>query len=151
MILKIKSNLEYFSPFFADVLFSATTSESAAALACVKHTTEFPGGGRLFSVGELPRNIYRFIKGRARLQLNPESKEINISRLVEPNEILGFTEAILDLPYQTNASAITSCICECITREDLLEFLHREPEICFRLARRLAENLQNNSKVFSYQ
>jgi len=151
MILEIKSNLEYFSPFFADALFSVATSESAISPACIKRTKEFPEGSRLFAAGETPRYIYRLIKGRGQLQLNPESKEINISRLIVPNEVLGFTEAILNLPYQTNAGAITSCICECITRKDLVGFLHEEPEICFRLARRLAANLQTSAKVFSYQ
>lgn len=144
MILEIKSNLGYFSPLFADNLFCAAPAE-------VKQTITFPKKAGLFSAGDIPGSIYRLVEGEVRLILNGETSKIRFSRLVEPNEVLGLTEAIMDLPYTIDACAITSCICESIARADLVRFLQDEPGVAFRLTQIMGSNLQKSYQLFLSQ
>lgn len=151
MILEIKSNLGYFSPLFADSLFCVSTPGSSISLASIKRTKTFPKKASLFMAGDIPDVIYRLIEGEARLILNGETSEIRITRLVEPNEVLGLTEAIMDLPYTIDAKAITSCTCESIEREDLIRFIRDEPGVAFRLTQLMGLNLQNSYQLFLSQ
>jgi CRP-like cAMP-binding protein len=149
MILEIKSNLGYFSPLFADSLFCAPIPGPSVSL--VKQIKIFPKKASLFAAGDMAANIYRLVEGEVRLILNDETSEIQISRLVEPNEVLGLVEAIMDLPYKIDARAITSCTCETIGREDLIKFLHNEPGVGFRLTQLMGSSLHNSYQLFLSQ
>ena len=151
MILEIKSNLSYFFPLFADNLFCAPTAKSSVSRACIKQTKEFKKGASLLALGDTPGSIYRLIEGGARLILNGGSNEIRVSRMVEPNEVLGLTEAITNLPYRIDAKTITSCTCECIGRKELIQFLHDEPEVAFRLTQVLGSNRQKSYQLLFSQ
>lgn len=95
--------------------------------------------------------IYRLIEGQARLSIDDESRKVHISRLIEPDEVLGLPEAICEIPYQIDAKAITPCTCEFVVREDLVRFLRDKPEAAFQLAKVLGSNLQNSYSLFSSQ
>jgi hypothetical protein len=71
--------------------------------------------------------------------------------MIESNEVLGLPEAICGTPYRFDAKTITRCSCECVDGEDLIRFLHNEPEAASRLAILMASNLQSSYKVFSSQ
>ena len=90
----------------------------------------------------MPCCIYFLCEGHAELFTNITPPEKNLIRAVEPNEILGLTEAITDLPYETNLKTLTPCLFECIERGDLIRFLQTEPEVCFCLLQLLSANIQ---------
>ena len=143
---KLKS--EYFFPISADSLFSSLAAESQLALSAITRTKRFYKGAPLFSKGESPRWIHILREGRARLFFSSEPRNIHIARWIEPNEILGLTENFAMIDYETGAEAVTSCLCECIERENFIRFLGSEPELCFRLAQRLGKNLQKSYQLF---
>lgn len=151
MILEIKSPLAYFSPLFADELFCAPRTGTGASLSEIKRLKKFRKGAYLFEVGEMAYFIYRLIEGRARLSVYDGSRKAPISRLIEPDEVLGLPEAICGIPYQIDARAITPCTCEFVGREDLIRFLLDKPEAASRLAKVLGSNLQNSYRLFSSQ
>lgn len=151
IILEIKSPLAYFSPLFADGLFCAPVTGPGVSFADIKHIKQFEKGVYLFEAGDVAGCIYRLIKGEARLLLSDESQEMRISRLMELNEVLGLSEVICGIPYKIGAKAITACTCEYVGREDLIRFLHDDPEAGSRLARLLGSNLQNSYKFISSQ
>jgi len=149
MSLEYRVKFEYFFPLFADNLFCDLTPKSLKSLDTIKHTKRFQKGTSFFSRGDMPNFIFLLREGKAQLLSNNELKDINIVRSIEPNEIFGLTEMILNLPYETGAQTITPCICECIGREDFIRFLQDKPEVCFRLTRLLALNLQKSYRFSS--
>jgi CRP-like cAMP-binding protein len=149
MSLEYKVKSEYFFPLFADNLFCDLTTKSLKSLDTIKHTKRFQKGVCFFSRGDMPNFIYLLREGKAELLLNDKLNDINIARLIEPDEIFGLTETIVNLPYETGAQTITSCICECIGREDFIRFLQDAPEVCFRLTHLLALNLQKSYRFSS--
>ena len=151
MFLKYQVKSEYFFPLLADNLFCDLMAKSLKSLDKIKQTKRFKKGVCFFSRGDMPHFIYMLREGEAELLLNDELKNINIARLIEPNEIFGLTEAIVNLPYETDAETIKSCICECIGREDFIHFLEGEPEVCFRLVQLLGLNLQKSYQRFFLQ
>jgi len=151
MPLNYEIRSEHFFPLFAGDLFCDLTPESLEALAHIKQTKQLQKGVSFFAAGDTPRYIYLLVKGEAQLFFNDNLKGIDIARLIKPNEIVGLIEMILNLPYETDARTITSCICENIGREDLIRFLHEEPEVCFRLVQLLSLNLQKSYQPFDFQ
>ncbi len=149
MFEAIRVKIKYFYLPSADDLFCDLTPESLASLEKIKQIKRLRKEARVFSTGDLPVGIYMLREGRAQLHLNDESKEERIARLIEPNAIFGLTEAFANLPYETDAETITPCLCEFIERADFIYFLQNEPEVCFRLARLLALNLQKADRLFS--
>ena len=125
----------YLFPILADNLFCGLTAKSCASLAKIKQTKKFHKDETFFSAGEMPCCIYLLHEGEARIILDT-AQNMTANRLIKPDEIVGLTEAIANLPYEMKAEAVTPCLCECIRREDFIRFLHDEPEVCFAWLRR---------------
>jgi CRP-like cAMP-binding protein len=147
MFIECQAQPEYFFPLFADKLFCDLSPESLKSLNKIKETKQFRKGFRFFSGEEMPHCIYILREGKVQLLLNDKSKDLQLARLIEPNEIFGLTEIIADLPYEMNAETITLCTCECFEREDFIRFLFSEPEVCFRLVKLLSLNLQKSYEL----
>lgn len=139
----------YLFPILADNLFYGLTAKSCASLAKIKQTNKFHKDETFFSTGEMPCRVYVLREGEARIILNT-AQNMTANRPIEPNEIIGLTETITNLPYEMKAEAVTSCLCECIRREDFIRFLHDEPEVCFRLFETLGLNLQKAYKFLFF-
>lgn len=148
MLLEYKVESEYLFPLLTDNLFCDLTPKSRKSLDKIKQTKRFEKGVCFFSRGEMPCCVYLMREGIGQLLLNNAVKDIKIARLIFPNEIFGLTEAIAELPYETKAEALTTCVCECIGQSDFISFLCDEPEVCFRLARQLGSHLQKRHELF---
>lgn len=147
MVLEYKLVPECFFPISADKLFSDLTEKSRASLALIKQTKQFCQGENFFSAGDTARRFFVLCEGEARLRFRDRRNEITIVRSIKRNEIVGLTETIADLPYETQAESVTFCRCECIRREDFIRFLRDEPEIGLRLVRMLGLSLQKTCKI----
>lgn len=148
MFLEYKVKFEFFFPLFADNLFCDLTPESLESLDKIKQTKQFQKGRHLFSEGDFPCRIYILRKGKAQILFNDKTNDMIISRLIQCDEILGLTEAILNLPYETETRTATPCIVEYIGRDEFIKFLHSEPDVCFRLLRLSCRNLQKKRRYF---
>ncbi len=135
---------EYFfgNAFFADRLFCDLSLQTGQFLSSIKQKKQFKKEELVFAKGQRPCCIYFLCEGNAELFTNITPPEKNLIRAVEPDEILGLTEAITDLPYETNLKTLTPCLFECIERGDLIRFLQTEPEVCFCLLQMLGTNIQ---------
>jgi CRP-like cAMP-binding protein len=147
MFLEYKAPPEYFFPLRADDLFCGLAPKSFAFLAKIHQTKQFEKGVRFFSGGDSVREVYILRKGKARLLLNDEFKNLRVARTIELNELFGLTEMLAGLPCATDARAITLCTCECFERADFIGFMRSEPEVCFRLLKLLGLNLQKSYKL----
>jgi CRP-like cAMP-binding protein len=123
--------------FFADDLFDGLSPASQSSLRAVKSEKRLAGDKTIFESGEHPRDIYILTEGAAQI-LSHAGRPV---RSIEPNEILGLTEAISNLPSEVSAKTVSECRFECIRRDRLLAFLQTEPAVCFRLLQRLGANL----------
>lgn len=141
---KAKSECFFGNPVFAGNLFCNLSAEALESLTRVKQTRRFPKGAVIFAQGDLPSGIYVLLKGQAQLSLNPKPDKKHIFRPVEPNEILGLTETIANLPYGMNAETLAPCLFEFIERRQFIDFLYDEPRVCFHLAELLGLNLQKS-------
>lgn len=146
MLIENKTISEYFvgTAFLADDLFGGLPAETAKSLRAAKQTKRFAKDETIFTGGQMPSGIYVLLEGRAQLFYNGGGR----TRSIKQNEILGLTEAIAELPYETSVKTVAPCIFEYIGREDFIGFLQNEPEICFRLLQRLGANLQKLYKLF---
>lgn len=144
---------EYFfgAAFSADRLFCDLTPETAKSLTAIKQISRFEKEKLVFTNGELPCCVYFLLEGKAQIFAGAALPGKNLARSVAPNEILGLTEAITNLPYETNLKTLTPCQFECIQRDDFIRFLQNESAVCFRLLQLLGSNLQKIYQIFSHQ
>ena len=146
MFLEYKVRSEYLFPLSADNLFCDLTPETQKSFNRIKQTKRFKKSACFFTAGEVPSGVYILRRGRAQILFHDELNIIKTARLIEPNEILGLTEILTDVPYETNARTITACRCEYFGRDDFISFLHGAPEVCFQLLQSLASTLQKSYK-----
>lgn len=145
MLVITETKAAYFSPLSADDLFGGLPAKSAELFNSFKQPGRFRKNAVIYQAGAMPSGFYLLLEGRIRLRLPTAASEADIERVIAPNEICGLTETIADVPYETNAEALTPCRCDFIGREDLIRFLQEDPETAFRLTRRLAINLQKKT------
>lgn len=153
MLIEQQSISEYFfgNAFSADSLFCDLSPETEQALTAIKEKKQFPMNEIVFASGQVPCCIYFLLKGKAQMFANLELSEKNLVRSIAPDEILGLTEAIANLPYETSVKTLMPCLFECIGRDDFIRFLQTEPEACFRLLQILGANIQKIYQLFARQ
>ena len=144
MAQEINAKPVYFFQLSAKRLFGDLPRQSRKTFAAIKQTKLFPKNARLFAIGEMPCCIFLPIKGKVQIFTNDKK----IVQFIEPDEIFGLTEAIVNQPYEINAETLTPFLCDCIGRDDFIRFLQAEPEMCFRLAQMLGFNLQKSYQLF---
>jgi len=144
MLIEEQTISEYFfgNAFSADLLFCDLSPRTGQFLTAIKQKKLFKKDEIVFANRQMPCCVYFLREGKAELSTNLTPPENNLVRAVEPNEILGLTEAIGGLPYETSVKTLTPCLFECIERADFIGFLQTEPEVCFRLLHLLGTNLQ---------
>lgn len=144
MLIEEQTISEYFAgnAFCADRLFCDLSPQTGQFLTAIKQKNRFKKEEIVFANGQQPCCVYLLREGKAELFTNISPSERNLVRPVGPNEILGLTEAITDLPYETTLKTVRPCLFECIERGDLIRFLQSEPEVCFRLLQLLGASLQ---------
>jgi CRP-like cAMP-binding protein len=135
--------------FSADRLFCGLSPKPQQLLTAIKQKKRFKKEATVFASGELPRCIYFLLEGKAQMFTKIASPEKNLVRSIMPPEILGLTEAITNLPYETSLKTVTPCLFECIERGDFIRFLQNEPEACFRLLQMLGTNIHKIYQLFA--
>jgi CRP-like cAMP-binding protein len=128
----------------AERLFRAASPNIVKNLSRIKQEKSFPEKVSICAVGDTPRGIYILLHGKAQYSRDTETGGKNVLRQIEPNEIVGLTETLAEVPCEINAETVTPCVFEFIESGDLLRFLRRQPDVCFRLAQLLADNLQKS-------
>ncbi|MEP6900482.1 MAG: Crp/Fnr family transcriptional regulator [Actinomycetota bacterium] len=153
MLIEHQAISEYFfgNVFSADSLFCDLSPKIAQSLTAIKQKKRFTKNEIVFASGELPGCIFFLLMGEAQMLSSAKLTGKNLVRSIEPDEILGLTEAIANLPYETLLKTVTPCLFECIQSDDFFRFLQNEPEVCFRLLQRLGANLQKVYQLFARQ
>lgn len=130
--------------FLADELFCRLSPKAENSLRAIKHEKRLSAGETIFGRGELPRCVLIAVEGETHVFYNGDA----FVHRVKPDEILGLTEAVSNLPYQITVKTLTPCRFEAIGRSDFISFLQDNPDICFRLFEMLGANLQRLYQLF---
>lgn len=136
-------------PCFAEQIFHDLTPGARARLKKIRLPRVFSKNDTVLAAGDLPRCIYILSSGQARLTVANGINNVTDLRLVKNDEMLGINEIFANSFCQMNVETITPCVFDCLNRSDLMQFLDREPAICFRLLNLFGTNLQESYNSFA--
>lgn len=153
MSIEHKTKIEHLlgEPFFADRLFCGLSPKTSETFSCIKQTRRFPKNVFICKSENMPLCLYLLVEGEAQMSLNSNFADQKTVRSVEQHEILGLTENLANLPYRASVRTLSPCIFESIKREDFLEFIYYEPQICLRLLQILGKNYQKLANAAFFQ
>ena len=112
----------------------------------IKFATAYPPGAVLFVEGQTPRGIFVICKGSVKLSINSPSGRTMIVKLAEAGEVLGLSATISGKPYEVTAETIDPSQINFVKREDFLEFLKGDVDVCFKVAKQLSDKYHNACK-----
>jgi CRP/FNR family transcriptional regulator, cyclic AMP receptor protein len=133
------------SPYGMEIVESCLTCKLSDRIFCdpppsalqtfenIKFATAYPPGAVLFVEGQMPRGIFVICKGSV-LSINSSSGRTVIVKLAEAAEVLGLSATISGKPYEVTAETIDPCQVNFVKREDFLEFLKDDVNVCFKVA-----------------
>ncbi len=88
---------------------------------------QFQPSASIFRSGSTARGMWIVAEGEARVIFPSADWAGSLSRAAVRGELLGLTETLSGLPYNSTLLAVTSCRCINIQRNDLLERLLHDP------------------------
>lgn len=140
----------YDSKLCVNQLLQDLSPETVQAFESVKQTSSYPKGSIIFNEGESPQGVHLLCQGRAKSVLNLDRKRERIIRIAEPGEVLGLSATIAGEPYEVRVETLTRSRVDFISRQDFLNLLQEQPEICFRAVQLLGQNLHVSYEQFRH-
>jgi CRP/FNR family transcriptional regulator len=109
--------------------FCHLTPEATKDFACVKSSSAYPGGARLFLEKQEPRGVFAFCEGNVKLTISSSEGKTLIVRIAKPGEILGLTAVLSARPYEATAETLHPCQIAFVGRDDFRRFVVQHPEV----------------------
>ena len=81
-----------------------------------------------------------------KLSINSPSGRTVIVKLAEAGEVLGLSATISGKPYEVTAETIDPSQVNFVKRDDFLQFLKDDVEVCFKVAEQLSDKYHNACK-----
>ncbi len=103
--------------------------------------SEYDKGETIYKEGDHSNNIYLIIKGVIKSHKMDESGKELITALYKPDDFLGFTSFIDNIPYQESATAVETVELAGISKSKLKDILEKSKNISLELMELLTENL----------
>lgn len=124
----------FYPPIPANELLGGLSDRGRKRLGTLMQHRHFESDEQIFSAGDMPRSIYLLNRGRADLVADYRSQMSSAGCPVGLDQLFGVTEVLSGHKFSMGLRAVTSCEFEVIERSDFVAFLHKQPEVCFRLA-----------------
>lgn len=124
-------------PIMARQLVSGLPEEDKQRLSTIMRRRQYEKGHTIFAGDMIPAEVVIVTHGNAQL----ESNDPGASRVVVAGEVIGLTETLAEAKYRDKLTAITDCVTNVISRDDLIWYLRTTPEACYRSLEVVAENL----------
>jgi CRP-like cAMP-binding protein len=139
MLPEYKTKIDCYlcKPVLAETLFGDLADDALESLTRIKRKRQFEKDNFIFAQGKPPLGIYTLTAGQAQMRFGAFRKP----RLIEPNEILGLTGMMADLPCKMSVVTVTPCVFDYIERGDFINFIKDKPEAGFKLAQLMSWNL----------
>ena len=96
-------------------IFAGLGEEELSALLKLTDAVTCPPGSRIIEAGEVGHCLYVVLEGRARVTIDAEGREIELS-LLESGDFFGEVSLVDDGPRSANVIALETCVLLRITR-----------------------------------
>ncbi len=103
--------------------------------------SEFGKGETIYKEGNRSNYIYLILKGIVKCHKMDESGKELITKLYKPDDFLGFTSFIENIPYQESATAMEEVELTGIPKNELKDVLGRSTNVSLELMNLLTDNL----------
>ena len=103
--------------------------------------SEFGKGESIYKEGNRSNYIYLILKGIVKCHKMDESGKELITKLYKPDDFLGFTSFIENIPYQESATAMEEVELTGIPKNELKDVLGRSNNVSLELMNLLTDNL----------
>lgn len=100
-------------------------------------------GEIIYKEGDNSNHIYLILKGVVKTHKMDEKGKELITALFKPDEFLGFTSFIDNVPYQESATAIEDTKLASVVKNDLKEILEKSQKVSLELMELLTDNLSD--------
>ncbi|MFQ5788105.1 MAG: Crp/Fnr family transcriptional regulator [Thermodesulfobacteriota bacterium] len=101
-------------------------------------------GDILFIEGEKAQGIYCVCSGRLKLSINSSEERVVTVAIASPGDVLGVKALLSGKPHNLTAEVVDQTIMCFIRKDDFLDFLGRNGDVCLRLSEKLADNLYDS-------
>ena len=125
----------------SDRVFCDLELDALQAFDGIKSVQTCPKGTVLFREGQAAKGIFLLCRGRVRLSVCSESGRRMTLRITNAGQVLGLSAAVAGGCYEVTAEAMEEVQVGVVRRKDLLEFLHKHPDVCMQVVNLLSEDL----------
>ncbi|HSE15514.1 MAG TPA: Crp/Fnr family transcriptional regulator [Pyrinomonadaceae bacterium] len=84
-----------------------------------------PRGKVLFAEGEPARGVFVLRSGKAAVSISSSEGRLVILRLAQAGDVLGLNAVLRNSPHETTVKTLGSCRTDYISRDQLLELMHK--------------------------
>lgn len=127
-------------PVLKGMLFRGLTDEQIQRLGCVFRPAHFRRGQILYFEGGNAGHVFALHSGLVKIVKSLENGKERIIRAIFPGEIFGL-EAVTEQLYPLTAVTLRDCEICSVGRDELLTFLHANPDIALGMIRFLVSEM----------
>jgi CRP/FNR family transcriptional regulator, cyclic AMP receptor protein len=120
-------------------LFSNLSPKTLQAFEAIKHPRTYPQRALLFAEGQSPSGIFLLCSGRVRISSATADGKRIILRVARPGDILGLDAVVSGKPHQASAESLEPCHLTFVKRQDFVQLLKDDPDLCLKVAEQLSE------------
>jgi CRP-like cAMP-binding protein len=121
-------------PVLKSMLFRGLTSEQIQRLGCVFRPARYRRNQILFFEGGTAQHVFALHTGLVKVVKSLENGKERITRVLFPGELFGL-EALTEQTYPLTAVTLRDCEICASSRDEFLDFLHKNPDIALGMIR----------------
>ena len=118
--------------------FRNLPSQLVHAIAAISSTATYRRKAKLFVEGQKPRGVFILRTGRAKLSTSSILGKTIITRLAEPDDVLGLNAVVSGRPYGATAEMMTSGQVAFVARDSLLALMKNNEDFALVVAEQLS-------------
>lgn len=131
-------DLEGLSTFFSD----AKAQMALDILTAGREIKTFQKKEYIHRIDKRAYHLFYVLSGKVKLfEENIDGKEL-ITQIVSPNQFIGYTALIQDVPYHLNAVALEECEICIIPKEDFLSLIYKDANVSQKFIKMLSNELK---------
>lgn len=135
MVIRNEPSERSFSDLISvDELLSGLDPRHRKALTQIERHVHLTPGTLVFASHDSPEHIYIHRRGNVAIIREDHVEKLASACPVGSAGIYGLTEALSSKPFAVTMKTVSDAEFDVIDRDDLIEYLRHQPELCFRLA-----------------
>jgi CRP/FNR family transcriptional regulator len=127
--------------------FCALPQQSLAAFEKIKLANLLPKGSTLYVAGQKPAGVFLVCVGKVKLCTDGSNGRTMIVRIAGPGEVLGLHACVLGTAHEFTAETVQASQIVFVRVEDLLAFLKKDDQACWKAAQVLSRECQEAHKI----